>query len=225
MGLLRSTTTYDRAKILKAAARARTRRRRKRAIALYRWVLAAEPGNAEIHGKLAPMLAKMGQHFDAWVSFRRAARGLAKDGQIEKALGIYREAASCLPRQLETWLAIFELERQRGRDADAKDALVEGRRRFRRRGLRPQAIYMLRRARTIEPWDVEVVIDLSRLLGKTGQRYEAEMLLEELASRNRGRDLRRIRALQWRMKPSFANSLLLLHATFLSTDRPARAAR
>ncbi|MEE9279981.1 MAG: hypothetical protein V3V67_07380 [Myxococcota bacterium] len=209
--------------MLRGAARARTRRRRKKAIALYRWVLAVEPGNAEIHGKLAPLLAKSGQRFDAWVSFRRAARGLAREGLTEKALGIYREAASSLPRQLETWLAIFELERQRGRDADAREALLKGRRHFRTRRLRPQAIYLLRRIRSIDPWEIEIVLDLARLLSKTHQQHEAQMLLEELASRSQGRALRRARATLLRMRPSIANMWLWLHAALLSRDgAPAR---
>ena len=225
--MLRSTSVYDRTRVLKAAARARSKRRRKKAIALYRWVLAVEPGNAEIHGKLAPLLARTGQTFDAWVSYRRAARGLAREGLTEKALGIYREAGSYLPRQLETWLAIFELERQRGRDADAREALLEGRRRFRGRRYRPQAIYLLRRMRTVDPWELETVLDLSRLLAKTGQRREAEMLLREMGSRCRGRPLRRVRTAQWTMSPSIANTWLWLHAMFQTGGRsaPARASR
>ena len=216
MALFRATASYDRTRVLKAAARARNRRRRKKAILLYRWVLAVEPGNAEIHGKLAPLLAKAGHHFDAWVSFRRAARGLAKDGMLEKALGIYREAASCLPRQIETSLAIFELERQRGRDPDAKEALLEGRRRFRRRKYRPQAIYLLRRMRSIDPWEPDTVLDLARLLNKTGQQREGEILLHDLASRLQGRDLRRVRFAQWRMSPTLAHTWLWLSAALLS---------
>ena len=223
--MFRSTSSYDRTRVLKAAARARTKRRRGKAVALYRWVLAVEPGNAEIHGKLAPLLARMGQTFDAWVSYRRAARGLAREGLTEKALGIYREAASCLPRQLETWLAIFELERQRGRDADAREALLEGRRHFRSRRHRPQAIYLLRRMRSVDPWELETVLDLSRLLAGTGQRYEAEMLLREMASRSRGRALRRVRTMQWRMSPSIPNTWLWLHSMFQTGGRPARASR
>ena len=70
MGLIRNRVGYDRTRILDAAARARSRKKRERAIALYRWVLAAEPKNLELHGKLGPLLAESGQHFDAWSSFR-----------------------------------------------------------------------------------------------------------------------------------------------------------
>ncbi len=224
MAVFPSTTGYDKTRVLKAAARARAKRRRKKAITLYRWVLAVEPGNAEIHGKLAPLLARTGQTFDAWVSYRRAARGLAREGLTEKALGIYREAASYLPRQLETWLAIFELERQRGRDADAREALRKGRRGFRRRRYRPQAIYLLRRMRSVEPWELETVLDLARLLSKTGQRREAAMLLQEMGSRCRGRDLRRVRTAHWKMSPSIANTWFWLHAMF-QTGGGSSAAR
>ncbi len=225
--MLRSTPVYDRTRVLKAAARARNKRRRRKAISLYRWVLAVEPGNSEIHGKLAPLLARTGQTFDAWVSYRRAARGLAREGLTEKALGIYREAASCLPRQLETWLAIFELERQRGRDADAKEALLEGRRHFRGRRYRPQAIYLLRRMRSVDAWELQTVLDLARLLAKTGQRREARLLLQEMGSRCRGRELRRVRTTQWRISPSIPNTLLWLHSMFQTGGRssPARASR
>ena len=69
---------YDRARILAGAERARRRGRVARAVALYRRVLAQEPENADLHRKLAPLLAATGQRFDAWQSFRVAARDLMR---------------------------------------------------------------------------------------------------------------------------------------------------
>ena len=57
MALFRRRTTYDRARILEAAARARARGKRRRAIDLYRQVLFVEPRNGDLHAKLAPLLA------------------------------------------------------------------------------------------------------------------------------------------------------------------------
>ena len=57
MSLFHSRPRYDRARILEEAARARARNKRWRAIELYRWILAVEPNNADLHAKLAPLLA------------------------------------------------------------------------------------------------------------------------------------------------------------------------
>lgn len=224
MGLLGPKSTYDRGKILAAANRARARNRRKTAIALYRWLLAVEPGNAEIHERIAPMLARSGQAFDAWTSFRRAGRALTQEGHVEKALGIYREAVQCLPRQIEAWLAIAKLEQQRSRPANAKAALLEARKQFRGRRHRAEAIYLLRQVRAIEPWHAPTVLDLASLLAKTNQHHEAGMLLKELAERCKGRELRRIRAAQLRLRPSLLHTLQWLGSVLFSRA-PLRATR
>ena len=70
---LRPRLPYDRQRILEEAARERARNRRRRAIALYRSVLAVERTSADLHAKLAPLLAETGQSFDAWQSYRAVA--------------------------------------------------------------------------------------------------------------------------------------------------------
>lgn len=197
---------YDRTRILDAAARARTKGRFKRAIALYRQVLAVEPSNGELHWKIAPLLAETGQYFDSWKSFRIAARACLRDRQVEQALTVYREAARCLPQQVEAWHYIAKLEVKLGREQEALDVLLEGRRQFRVRWLQPQAIDLLRRAREIAPWDVPTVLDLARLLGRTHQEPEAHMLLDRLSGKCSGVHLRQVRGVQWRLDPTLSNT-------------------
>src|SRR3990172_4425674 len=94
---------YDRSRLLEEAARAAAGKRTARAIALYRWVLAIEPHNADIHLKLAPLLARRSQGFDAWQSFQSAARAFLRHGQPDRAVAIYRQAAAALPREVQVW--------------------------------------------------------------------------------------------------------------------------
>jgi tetratricopeptide (TPR) repeat protein len=215
---------YDRTRILAAATRARARGRRRKAIALYRWVLAAEPGNVELHAKLAPLLARTQQPFDAWQSYCRAGRAYLDEGKIERALAVYREAAGLLPRVLEPWLAIAELEQERGRPKDAIVALLDGRRHLRGGHQRAEAICLLRRVQAVEPWTFGVVLDLARLLARSRQIHEASMLLQELASRSRGRELRRVRAAQWRLEPTLGHTWLWIRSLAGGTGS-TRAAR
>lgn len=203
---------YDRTRILSEAARARARGRRRKAIELYRRVLLVEPANVEIHVKVAPLLAQSGEGFDAWQSYRCAARAYLEDGHFEKALAVYHEAAEVLPRELEPWLAIAEVERERQRPKDAVRALLDGRVKLRRRRYRPQAICLLRGVQAIEPWQPEVVLDLAKLLARSRQTYEASALLRELAPRVGGRMLRRVRAAQWRREPTLAHTWLWIRA-------------
>ena len=84
----RSRTHFDRNRILAEAARARSRRRRRKAIALYRWVIAVEPRNPELHARVAPLLAETGQDFDAWVSYRAAAGSWVRQGLADKAIAL-----------------------------------------------------------------------------------------------------------------------------------------
>ncbi|MFQ5417398.1 MAG: tetratricopeptide repeat protein [Myxococcota bacterium] len=117
---------YDRSRILEAAAQARARKKRKLAIRLYRRVLAVERHDAELHARIAPLLAETGQPFDAWLSYRIAARACLREGRGERALGIYREAAARLPREIQVWQSIARLEFKLGRQRDAVDTLIEG---------------------------------------------------------------------------------------------------
>ena len=201
MPSMRRLRGYDRTQILEEAARARARRKRGRAIDLYRWVLSMEPQNVALHAKLAPLLAEAGESFDAWVSFRTAARACLREGLTDKALAIYQEAALYVPLEHQAWQAVAQLQRKRGRNREALETLLEGSRRFRTRWLRPYAIYLLRRAREIDPWDFESVLELASLLSVSGQRHEARLLLDELTERAAGHRLRDVRAAQLRLDP------------------------
>src|SRR5262245_2093634 len=194
---------YDRSRLLEEAARAAAGRRIARAIALYRWVLAIEPQNADVHLKLAPLLARRGQRFDAWQSFQSAARASLRHGQPDRALAIYRQAATALPREVQAWSAVARLQHRTGKPREAVETLLEGSARFRRRRLQPRAIHLLRLAREIEPWHVDSVCELARLLARTEQREEARVLLRSLAHRCGRARLRRVLATQLRVAPSF----------------------
>jgi tetratricopeptide (TPR) repeat protein len=201
MSWIRRRATYDRASILDAAARARARKKRPRAIELYRRVLAVEPHNAEIHAKLAPLLAETRQGFDAWQSFRAVARAHLREGHVDQALAVYREAALYLPHEIQAWHAVARLQHRAGRQREAMETLFEASRSFRTRWQRPQAVSLLRRAREIEPWEFEIVLELARLLAADDQGHEADLLFDGLVERSQGDRLRRIRAAQLRHRP------------------------
>jgi tetratricopeptide (TPR) repeat protein len=194
----------DRQAILEAAARERARNRRRRAIALYRSLLAVERNNAELHAKLAPLLAETGQTFDAWQSYRAVAHAALRDGREDRALGVYREATQLLPREIEAWQGLARILCKRGEEAEAVEVLVDGSRRFRTPFLRPQAIHLLRRARSIDPWNGVVVLELAEHLGRADQRDEARLLLAELAARSTDAALRRVRLAELRIDPGVA---------------------
>src|SRR5262249_33907914 len=154
---------YDRSRLLESAARHVAAKRIAKAIALYRWVLAFEPANADVHLRLAPLLARRRAAFDAWRSYQIAARTCASQGHEDRALAIYRQAAAELPKEVEAWQAAAQLQSRQGRPRDAIETLVEGGRRLARSGLRPQAIHLLRLAREIDAWHYEAVHELARL--------------------------------------------------------------
>jgi hypothetical protein len=89
----------------------------------------------------------------------------------------------------------------------AIEVLLEGSRQFRAHFHRPQAIHLLRRARTIDPWHFETVLELALHLGRADQQAEASLLLEGLAERCQERQLRRVRAAALAVAPG-ARSLV-----------------
>ncbi|MBW2541241.1 MAG: hypothetical protein JRF15_04050 [Deltaproteobacteria bacterium] len=216
MGLIRRRLDYDRKRLLAEAEKARVRGRRRRAISFYRRILAAEPHDPHLHARVAPLLAATGNRFDAWQSYHQAAQVHLRNKNREGALALYREAAKRLPTRIETWQWVAKLELERGRGDCAINALLEGRRKFRSRRHRAEAIALLREARSIEPWRVDIVLDLVRSLRRSAQSPEAQWILGQMAERSGGRELRIVRGAQWRIEPSLKNSWNWLRAAFAS---------
>jgi tetratricopeptide (TPR) repeat protein len=184
----------DREVILEQASRARNRRQWRRAIALYRQALATSPNSVEIHERLAPLLAGTRQDFDAWNSYRAVAHAALREGREDRAIAVFREAAHTLPHEIQAWQGLARLLVRQGESDAAIEVLLEGSRQFRSQFQRPQAIHLLRRARAIDPWHFETVLELALHLGRAEQQVEAGMLLEGLAERCQDRQLRRVRA-------------------------------
>jgi tetratricopeptide (TPR) repeat protein len=189
---------YDRADSLARASKAQGKGRPKQAIASYRRVLEQEPGNPVILAKLAALLAETRQLAEAREKFVAAGDRYDKQGFPEKALAVYLQATSFLPRTIELWETISGLNLARSRRADAIAALLEGRKHFRRRKQRALAIRLLRGAVRIEPWQLDATLDLARLLTKSGAGPEADRLYQGLCERTRDTHLRRVRFAMFR---------------------------
>jgi len=227
LGLIRRRLDYDRKWLLAEAEKARIRGQKRRAISFYRRILAAEPHEPSLHARIAPLLAATGQRFDAWQSYRHAAQAHLKTDNRDQGLALFRDATKALPHQVEAWQWVAKLELKRGARDAAIGALLEGRTKFRSRRSRPEAIALLREARSIEPWRLDVVLDLVRLLRRSGQSPEAQWILRQLAEKTEGRELRIVRGAQWRIEPSLKHSWYWLRAAFaaqksLSGRLPAR---
>jgi predicted Zn-dependent protease len=193
---------YDRNRVLAEATRARAKGKPKKALALLQTVLAHEPSNAELHRRVAPLLAGNQQLSEAWASYQVAVANLVRAGFVDQAVGVLREAAGQLGRQRAVWEELAEAEQQRGRPVDAHKTLLEGRQRFRSRRDRPEAIRLLLRARKLAPADFESNYDLAGLLGDTGARAPAVRILAELAATARGTRLWRTRRRQLALTPT-----------------------
>jgi tetratricopeptide (TPR) repeat protein len=214
LGLIRRHLDYDRKWLLAEAEKARVRGRRRRAISFYRRILAAEPHDPHLHARVAPLLAATGKRFDAWQSYHQAAQVHLNNKGREEALALYREATKTLPMRIEAWQWVAKLELGRGRGDCALNALLEGRARLHSRRYRAEAIALLREARSIEPWRIDIVLDMVRLLRRSGQSPEAQWILAQLAEKLDGRNLRIVRGAQWRIEPSLKNSWNWLRAAF-----------
>jgi thioredoxin-like negative regulator of GroEL len=192
--------------LLSEAHHARNRGRERRAVGLYKRLLLEDPSNVDVALRVAPMLARRGDGFEAWQLYRRAARDLAAARRFEECLVVYREACRFVPWEFEAWRLCAELQLKMGRDDAAFETLIDGRMQFRDAQTRGQAIALLCRARSIEPWDQHVVLDLARLYARGDQSDVALELLACLAPRVNGTALRAARALQWRitLSPRFA---------------------
>ena len=202
MAWYRRNPIYDRSRLLRTAAGARKKGRRKKAIELYRKVLAVEPNDAQVHRKIAPLLAETKQRDDAWKSYQRAAEQLRGQGFVDKAIGVLRGATRYLADEPELWRALSRLELERHRPADAVSALLEGAGHLRSRRNRDSALLLLLTARKIAPDAFEPNLALGRELVRCGARDRGVRLLEQLADRTLGVQQRAVRALLFRISPT-----------------------
>jgi tetratricopeptide (TPR) repeat protein len=187
-----SKPPFDRARTLENADRARAKGRRFKAIEEYQQILAHQPNDAAVHGKLAPLLAAVKRRDEARKSFLAAGDSHTQQGFADRAIAVYLQALALFPRDLELWEKIIALHLQRGRQADALKAVLAARAQLHGRVDRPLAIRCLRRALELAPDHVPVTADLARLLAKEGSGPEALDLLRNLLPKVQGGDRRRL---------------------------------
>jgi tetratricopeptide (TPR) repeat protein len=214
MALLVLNRPYDRRKFLDQAAKAtrgRSRRKRRRAIALYREVLQREPDDPDLHRKLAELLAKDGELQAAKSSYRLACDGYSKRGFSDRTIGVLRDAVRRIPREVDFWLELARLEFERGRRIDSVTVLREGRRRFRHRKGRPEALKLLTAASKIAPSDLDIGLDFALQLKRAGMKRGAVRVLDRLPVQNRNA-LRRVRGRQLRVDFRVGTAIRYLRA-------------
>ena len=204
--------------LLTEAHRARNHGRNRAAIRLYKRILIENPQNLDVALRVAPMLAMAGEGFEAWQLYRRAALEYAREKQFTECLGVYREACRFVPYEFDAWRLCAELQLKMNRPEGAFETLIDGRMHFDAPNTRAQAIALLSRARTIEPWDDTLLLDLAQLYASTDQNDTALELLGTLACRVNGRALREVRFLQWRITLSFGYLWLWTRSLFSKPD-------
>jgi len=193
---------YDRAACLAAAQKAVAKGRLKRAIAEYGRVLEQTPDDFKVRGKLAPLQAKRKMLDRAWTNFNAATQGYERDGFLEKALSVCRQAAHSLPDHPGPWEGLADLHLQLHHQADAVTALREGATHFRSRSTRYTGIRLLETAHRIDPEDCDTTLELSRSLARAGRRQEAVAILDRFAGGQEGLPMRRARFLLFRLRPT-----------------------
>ncbi|PTL78894.1 lipopolysaccharide assembly protein LapB [Vitiosangium sp. GDMCC 1.1324] len=192
----------SRSELIAEADRARSKGNLKKAIAGYRKALELEPKDPIVHGKLAPLLARVNEPEASLQSFRAAAQGHLDKGFSDKALAVYTQAAETFPAQVNLWQQVVQMYLARGHRADAVRMLLRGRIYLRHKNERREAITLLKEALELDPTLFEPRLDLARLLAKQGQRAEAMALLEPMVGELQGGMLRRVRETMLRISPS-----------------------
>ncbi len=202
--MLFAKKAYDRKGTLDAAEKARAKGKKAKAISEYRKILANEPDDKIIHGKVAPLLAETNQLADAWKSFVLAAQGQVEAGFLDRGIAIYTQAANYFPRSPEVWETIAKLHFDRGRKGDSIKALLTGQAHFHKKKKDwPNAIRLLRNVVKIDEHNVPGTIALAKLLKKTGEKAEAAALLDKLAPNIGGTGKQKVLKARFWIAPTF----------------------
>lgn len=202
----------SRSTLIAEADRARAKGHLKKAIAGYRKALESDPKDPIVHGKLAPLLARVNEPEASLQSFSTAAQGHLDKGFADKALSVYTQAAETFPTHVELWQQVVQMYLARGLRADAVRMLLRGRLLLRNKNERREAIALLKEALAMEPTLFEPRLDLARLLARQGLRAEALALLEPMAEQLTGGMLRQVRGTMLRVSPSLGSGWRWLRA-------------
>jgi len=192
MGFFRSKEP-TRSELLQKAGRARSKKRKKKAIILYKKLIEMNPDDLDVHTKIAPLLAATKDKKGASVSFEKAAKGYFEKGFADKAISVYKQAASSFPYEVDLWIRIARLYIERHKKQNAINILVEGSKNFRRKAQRPKAVKLLQAAFHISPWEPQVTLSLANAMAKSGRQEEARTMLTELAKGVQKKYLRTVR--------------------------------
>lgn len=193
---------YKRGQVLEEAGKLRSKKKWKKAIKLYHEVLEHEGEDPDVEAKLASALAETKNLEEAWPRFRSAGRQYAKRGFVQKAEGVFKQAAVYLPQEIEVWQTLARINLGQSRRADAAKVLMDGREHFRKKKHREEAEQILRQVIEIEPHHFEASLDLAGLLAKKKLKGEATALLEDIVDQPLEKQRRRVRKKLFWLRPN-----------------------
>ncbi len=206
----------SRREILDLAAKAQSSGKVKKAIGEYIKLLNVDPGDFDIHARLAPLLAKCNRKEEAWNSFKTAADGHSARGFIDKAQSIYTLACRTLPQVAEAWEERVKHQIERGLKADAVHTAIEAGSHLHDRINRKRATVLLRKVYMVVPWHPELTMCLARFEAKEKRVKEALWLYEGIAARSTGKILRNARLNAFRLSPGLGTMTRAIKAMLLS---------
>ena len=193
---------FQRNAVLREANDARGKGKRKRAVELYRQILAHDPEDFEVHGKLAQLLAEGGEIDEARKSFHAGAEGYHKKGFTDRAIALLHQAVQAVPTDVDGWLRISDLQIIRLKKADAANTLANGRKIFRKRKHLAAAAQILQAHMQLEPTRMEIVIDLAQVEKKRGNKPRSIELLESTMPGVNAFDRKKLRKALFFVAPS-----------------------
>lgn len=202
----------SRNEIVAAADKARTRGRIRKAVAGYKRALESDPNDPSVNVKLAPLLARIGDEEGGARCFRTAAKKHVDAGFVDRAAAVNLTATSVFPLDTGFRLELARLNMQRGRKQDAVATLVEGSRALARAKRPDAAVALLKRALDLEPWHLEACLVLVPVLWRNGHADAARQFLSGLEARYRGRALRRVRWVAFKVSPGLGSLWRFLRA-------------
>lgn len=183
----------SRTELLEKAGTAVKKKNWKKAVSLYEDALSKSPGDFEIHAKLAPVLVKTGDESKAWQSFTKSYRGFKDSGFHDRAIAVLKSAAINLPKELKCWENLANAYIERGKNHEAVDAYLLGRKNFKDKDEVKTAIKLLYKAFDLRQWNYDITFDLAKAYQTDNDNRRALELYLGLEKRSKGKQLRAVR--------------------------------
>lgn len=200
---------WNRQEIYRRAEQFRAERKYRKAIKEYAKIIAVDPDDHQVHGRLAEIFKLNGENANAVPHLEKVAEGHYKDGRIDRVIAVRKQLVEFDPKTLNRYYDLGDLLVEKGWVADAIDAYKGAIKVFTGKRFRDHRLHLYTSILKLKETDNGSRLELAKLYVQLGNRNTAKTLLLDGLAMMEPKSLRKWRrTYRWQLfkiEPSLKN--------------------